>query len=621
MRSSILSAGPCKTPRLNLVLLQTGIVRRFDGAPRRMSRLQTVGVIWLSAVVASWTVNSAAHATLAERHAVTVEARDLLTDAPLPGVALKLSVAGGVKLEAATDVNGIARFEYAFPGSSNRGFFTVTARRAGLVPLAIHWNQTPPSPTPPERLRFDMEKATTISGRVIDQDSHPMADAVVVVSVKKSYPKSDQRVAVSYESIKTDANGRWSFKSVPAHPDTVELATYHYLCLTEHSSFYPEAFKPLSALRDGSAVSTLRRGTLIEGTVVSPDGRPVANAEICYGDDRGYGNSIPPLKADSQGKFTLGIKPGTHATLLASSPGFAPTLERTKVGREPLRLHLALDRPHSIRGRVVDPAGTPIVNADVTVYWSGSDRSPRSQFGSAVTHRLRTGKDGRFDWNEAPGAGVHATLHANGFSGRNDFSLASDNDHEIVLVPPTAVKGTVVIRQSGEPIPRFRLAVATVGEPAGPFIWQNQSEVARDAKTAKRRVRILDLLVGISVPRARRGRRIPSRRCRTLRARRQIPRFDIPPDQSGTDPWHGTQSRRISRSGWLRLSGPIASRGLDRVPLPHGRRCSGQRAVAHGPRADWCRWPFLASAREGKFRTLGLDQDGIGARSARRASG
>ena len=271
---------------------------------------------------------------------------------------------------------------------------------------------------------------------------------------------------------------------MPEHPDSVKIATYHYLCLTEHASFSPEPFKPLSALRDGSAVLRLQRGTLVEGTVLSPDGRPVAGAEVSYGDERGFGNSIPSLKSDAHGKFTLGIKPGTSSTLIACSPGYAPAMERTKVGEAPLRVELKLDPAHSVRGHVVDSAGKPIAHAQVRVYWSGPDRSPSSSFGVAITDQLTADANGRFDWKEAPGSGVHASVHAVGFAGIDNLALASDVDHKIVLIPPTAVKGSVVDRETGQPLPRFAFTLAAAWKSGDPFIWQSGSNLAEDAKKA-----------------------------------------------------------------------------------------------------------------------------------------
>jgi peroxiredoxin len=412
---------------------------------------------------------------------ITVEAHDLITDAPVKDVLFKMSVADGKKFEAKSDADGIARFEYTFPEGTGSGFFSITARRDDLVPLAARWIQESPTSRPPDRLLFQTEKGTAIDGCVIDQDDRPLAGAVVVVSVKKSYPKSNQWVDVGYESIKTDANGHWTFTGVPEQPDSVEIAAYDYLHLTEQTSFHPEPYRPLSALRDGSAVLRLQRGTLVEGTVLSPDGRPVAGAEVAYGEGQGYANAIPPVKSDAEGRFKLGIKPGSVATLVAHAPGFGPTVQRLKVGEGTLRAYLTLDAAHSFRGRVVDPSGKPIARAQVIAFWSGPEASPRSSFGVASWQQLTTDADGRFEWKEAPGKGVMVDVSGGGFATVNALSLASDVDQRIVLTPPTVVKGSVLDRDTGQPLSRFSLTLAAAWKPGDPLIWQRSGGLDKAA--------------------------------------------------------------------------------------------------------------------------------------------
>jgi peroxiredoxin/protocatechuate 3,4-dioxygenase beta subunit len=415
---------------------------------------------------------------------ITVEARDLITDAPVKDVLFKLSVAGGEKFEAKSDADGTAHFEYTFPEGKGSGFFSVTARHDGLVPLWTRWIQESPASMPPERLLFQMEKGTAISGRVIDQDDRPLAGAVVVVSAQKSYPKSNQRVDVGNRSIKTDANGRWTFTGVPEQPDSVEIAAYDYLHLTEQANFQTEPYKPLSALRDGSAVLRLQRGSLVEGTVLLPDGRPVAGAEVAYGEGQGYANSIPPLKSDAEGRFKLGIKPGTVATLVAHASGFGPTLQRLKVGEGTQRTYLTLDTAHSLRGRVVDPSGKPIARAQVVAFWSGLEGSPTSSFGVASRQTLTTDADGRFEWKEAPGKGVVVDVSGGRFATVSALSLASDIDHRIVLTPPTVVKGSVLDHDTGQPISGFSLTLAAAWEPGDRLIWQRSGDLDKEATKA-----------------------------------------------------------------------------------------------------------------------------------------
>jgi len=402
-----------------------------------------------------------------------LEARDLVTNVPVQGVLFQLNVAGGAKSELRTDGEGIARFEYRFPKTSGRHSFHITAHGEGLVPLFAQWFPKSDTSNPPEHLLFQTEKGTTLGGRVLDQDSQPLEGAVVVLNVSKRYSRSEQHVNIGYESIKTDASGRWSFTGVPEQPDSVEIAAYDYLHLTENSSFQLEPYRPISALRDGSAVLRLQRGTLIQGTVLAPDGQPVKGAKVAYGEGVGYGNSIPPLKTDDKGRFTLGIKPGTIATLVAQAPGFAPTLQHVKVGGQSLDAYLTLESPHSLRGQVVDPSGKPLARARVLVYWSGLEGSPRSSFGVASRAELTTNEAGRFEWKGAPSKGIMGEISKLGYTAKGPLSLATDVDQKIVLTTPTQVNAKVTDRDTGEPLSRFALTWAVAWEPGDPLIWQS----------------------------------------------------------------------------------------------------------------------------------------------------
>jgi thiol-disulfide isomerase/thioredoxin/protocatechuate 3,4-dioxygenase beta subunit len=404
--------------------------------------------------------------------AVSVEARDLVTDAPVPDVRLQLSLLGGKTFSQVTDASGEARFVLSDAGDVR--YLLVRASREGFVPQAIHWDYKPNAPTPPERLLFQMEKGTTMGGRVVDEDKNPVAGATVVVSVRKKYPKSNQWVAISFSPTRADANGVWSFANVPEAPDAVEVGTYHHLCLADHAAFRFEPFTPLSALRDGSAVVRLQRGTRVEGTVVGPDGQPVSGAEVLYGEGRQYANSVPPVKTDDRGNFVLGIKPGEVSTLTATHPGFGPAMEPIKVGREPLKVRLALPAPSTLSGRVVDLSGKPIADAFVQVEsWRKLE---------TLSQRLTTGEDGRFAWNEAPGDEVVVRVFAKGYMARDGLALNPGSPTEIVLTSPTTIKGTVVDAETGKPVPEFSLLNGAVWKDGQRMLWQRGSRMDEDAK-------------------------------------------------------------------------------------------------------------------------------------------
>ena len=135
---------------------------------------------------------------------LTVEARDLSTDALVPDVHLELrTLASETRPTARTDASGTARF--SMPADIR--YLRLTAAREGFVPQAIRWDHEGNATAVPDHLLFQMEKATKIGGRVVDQDQKPIAGATVVIDVAKGYPHSPQRVDLEFRTTETDANG------------------------------------------------------------------------------------------------------------------------------------------------------------------------------------------------------------------------------------------------------------------------------------------------------------------------------------------------------------------------------------------------------------------------------
>jgi len=388
----------------------------------------------------------------------TVEARDLETNAPMPGVKITLDVGSmpryGPDLEATTDASGIARFTRSLKDEIRQ--VRVYANCKGYVPQHIQLFM-PSSSEESDPILFRMEKGTTIGGRVLDQHGKPVEGATVCVSLSKDYPRSRQRLNPKSESVKTDAEGRWSFPNVPAHGLSVDLAAYHHECLGDKPFYeYTEPIQPESALHDGSAVLRLERGTPIEGTVVGPDGKPVAGVEVIYGDESPSAHfRIPPVETDAQGKFSLGIKPGVASSLTIRASGFGPARKTLRIGTEPQQLTIALPAGRKISGRLVDSAGKPISFGSIEVTsWRSS---------KALGEFLSTDTDGRFVWDKAPDDEVVFHVWALGYP-EKDVTLGP-GEHKVVLGQKTTVKGTVVDAETGKPIPKFSVTQATVRPP------------------------------------------------------------------------------------------------------------------------------------------------------------
>jgi RNA polymerase sigma factor (sigma-70 family) len=410
-----------------------------------------------------------------------IEVRDLATDAPIPEAHVECAYEGtksayeGAKLAATTGSQGTARV--TIPDLGGSWYLNVRVSREGLVPLVISWSRTSHSPAPPERFRFRMERAVTVGGRVLDQDRRPVAGATVVIHVRKRYADSEQKPAVFFVPTRTDADDRWSFANVPEQPDAVAVGAYHHLYLTERTYFRMDDSLARSALRDRSAVLRLREGTRIDGTVVAPDGRPVADAAVLYGgDDSRAANSIPPVKTDSQGRFTLAIEPGAISVLTARHAGFGPALQTIRVGNEPQHVTLTLQPSHALTGRVVDGAGRPIPRASLSIRsWRGLE---------SLEEEVTTDTDGRFSWKDAPGDEVRADVYAKGYGRRHDVPVAPGAPNRIVMTVPTTIKGTVVDAETGRPIPRFSLAHGTVWNAGEGLIWQRNRRADEEATKA-----------------------------------------------------------------------------------------------------------------------------------------
>ena len=235
-----------------------------------------------------------------------------------------------------------------------------------------------------------------------------MAGATVVIRVRKHYPDSEQRPDVSFMSTYTDADGRWSFSNVPEKPDAFGVGTYHHLYLTDSRSSRWMTSNPCQPSATGRLSSCYGRVLRIDGSVLGPDGRPVPDAAVVYGEENFRAvNRIPPIKTDAHGRFILGITPGAISALTARCAGFGPAIQTIRVGTEPQRVALTLQPPHTLGGRVVDSAGRPIARATLSVQsWRGSE---------SLEQEVTTDSDGRFLWKDAPGDEVRVRIYANGY--------------------------------------------------------------------------------------------------------------------------------------------------------------------------------------------------------------
>ncbi len=227
-------------------------------------------------------------------------------------------------------------------------------------------------------------------------------------------------------------------------------------------------FMLLVAATPSAASVASTRGSLA-GTVVDPDGRPVADAHVALTAHDFDGATLVESErmlaettTDAQGRFRLAdldpvYRPRPKHIVRVEAEGFAP------LGHidEALRLfpgvevdlgRLQLDPPCYVTGRVLDADGKPCSGAQVECkVWLN-----RVVGDAALPQTVRCGADGRFRSPPLPMGQVWLSVHAAGHQvASQHFAIGPPGDHPLAepirLAPDVPIRGTVV-DEKGEPL-------------------------------------------------------------------------------------------------------------------------------------------------------------------------
>jgi RNA polymerase sigma-70 factor (ECF subfamily) len=214
----------------------------------------------------------------------------------------------------------------------------------------------------------------TLGGRVIDVAGRPIADALVQVRAPEGFRARFEHV-MDYSggldvAVRTDDEGRFVL-AAPALTDGELVAT--------HERFI-EARRPLPLADQPELRLELERPALdartLVGIVLDAGSQPVAGARVAFG--------VHGTSSDADGTFRIDLDDNESPNRMASRMGLEPLrVVAAKAGHLPALLELARDQasgqavlpasivlrlggpPLEIVGRVVDPAGSPVVGAAV----------------------------------------------------------------------------------------------------------------------------------------------------------------------------------------------------------------------------------------------------------------
>ncbi|MCA9017851.1 MAG: hypothetical protein KDA77_21180, partial [Planctomycetaceae bacterium] len=249
------------------------------------------------------------------------------------------------------------------------GIFTVTVptriprycnlfvRAEGYAPMRAYWgvNQDYAADPLPAEFAFQMTKAITVGGRVIDQDNRPIVNARVLLGASSKKTDPTQRALTGFynEEYRTDQQGQWRCELAPetissatinvTHPDYVSLPTNY------------DQTAQIEELRNLTHSWTLKKGFVLTGRVVDSDGVPVAGAKLALGELNSSSSEGPFAVTDVAGRYRFeNVAPmydirdnqdPIRFTIMVMKRGYAPVFEAVPgYGGRPLNDSTAQER-------------------------------------------------------------------------------------------------------------------------------------------------------------------------------------------------------------------------------------------------------------------------------------
>ncbi len=479
--------------------------------------------------------------------------------------------------EATFDVEGLAPKE-------SRTFVIAQAQRkiAKLFTLAY-------DDKPARELTITLEPCATVRGRLVDEDGSPVKNLGIRASATR-----DGRAVLELSPLatETDADGRFEC-NLAGGCDTYEIyaddpGRRGFVTVAEKVTFSPGKTIDLGEVRinrDGSkalnsadktsqtsapktqtphatkpqAAPAASRGSvfsdetprIIRGTVLRPDGKPAAGAQLLalrrFWSGRGNWRPLATARAGAHGEFEIRVPRQPYdglgsgfGWLAARAEGFGVQWARGREALEAKPLVLKLVSESPIHGRIVDLEGSPIRGVRVTVReqqepqegqdlasWlsavkSGSTRWRRGLgdllpgFVDASEPPITTSQDGQFTLS---GIGAERVVQL-----RLDGDAIASTEFEVVTRPsepitrsegpagpgqvfgnnftyqaePTKpVVGTVRDAVTGRPLPGIgvesdlRVFIRTKTDPQGRFQLLGMPKAAGSARRDRNQIRVM----------------------------------------------------------------------------------------------------------------------------------
>ena len=292
------------------------------------------------------------------------------------------------------------------------------------------------------RIKSSLDPGANLSGTITDQNGKPIPGIGISV-----FP--GDRSGGQIEFTRTDENGVYFVDSLPLIGLRVSIYDVEYQRVTHNVSLTVPAGKTQKL--DLQLKPRLDAGS-IHGIVVDKDGNPIEGAHI-----ENHGSSSNHVRAadtNEEGEFKL-TKLFRADELVVQAKGYAPRQVSIagKITDPPSEIKITLQPGHFVKGRTVNENGDPIPGVSIT-----SDG--RSGSGWRIWRNVKSDADGSFFYDSLP-PGAVLDFYKRGYSRMDDRELPLDGEDvvDVVMTEQGILRGRVVDRATGKPIPVFKVKI------------------------------------------------------------------------------------------------------------------------------------------------------------------
>jgi BlaR1 peptidase M56/Carboxypeptidase regulatory-like domain len=358
-----------------------------------------------------------------------------------------------------SDENGEARVDLP----DGIYIFRLWARAKGHAPLFAHWEEEDvPERSLPKEFTFRLQLGTVIGGIVSNSNGQPIKGVSVDVMLNRG-GQVEGRTGLDMwlsegEVPITDAEGRWTLDNIPPSLNLdirLKLSHPDYISDREWGESQDQQGVDLKALRSRQATIIMQGGLVATGTVIDPQGKPIAGAVVVRGDQPYMEVGSQEVRTDEHGRYQFPPLSAGSLTVTVIAQGWMPALRKVEIrpGMPPFDFRLEPGKELSIR--LVDGAGKSVPGVYVGIAkWRGGESLYNHWHPSVLDMHIPVQADekGLFRWSWAPGDAVTYWFHKEGFVRHEAMLTASASEQTVTLPQTLRISGKVTNAATGQPV-------------------------------------------------------------------------------------------------------------------------------------------------------------------------